>query len=86
MFIGSKWQGRRKLLTPTFHFKILEDFLQVFNEHSATLIQQLEKAIQVENEFNIYPFITLCTLDIICGIKRNVNIFCSIPIPIHPVC
>jgi|688.fasta_scaffold557720_2 hypothetical protein len=55
------------MLTPTFHFKILEDFVQVFNEQSQILIEQLHDALKVENELDIYPFITRCTLDIICG-------------------
>ena len=64
---GSKWQGRRKLLTPSFHFKILDDFVHVFDEQSRILVNKLNQAIVKEKELNIFPFITLCTLDVICG-------------------
>lgn len=63
--IGSKWHQRRKMLTPTFHFKILEDFVHVFNEQSKILVEKLSK--KVDQDFDIFPFITLCTLDVICG-------------------
>lgn len=68
IFKGSKWHQRRKMLTPTFHFKILEDFLHVFNEQSAVLVGKLHE--KVGQEIDIFPFITLCTLDVICG-KRS---------------
>lgn len=63
---GRKWHTRRKLLTPTFHFKILEDFLEVFNAQSKKLVRNLEDKAK-GGPFNIFPFIALCTLDIICG-------------------
>ena len=56
------------MLTPTFHFKILEDFLHVFNEQSAVLVGKLHE--KVGQQIDIFPFITLCTLDVICG-KRS---------------
>lgn len=54
------------MLTPTFHFKILEDFVEVFNSVSDVLIENLKKNVG-EKSFDIYPYFNLCTLDIICG-------------------
>lgn len=59
---GAKYHQRRKLLTPTFHFQILEGFT---NEQCAVLVDKLSE--KVDQNFDIYPFIALCTLDIICG-------------------
>ena len=39
---GSKWKTRRRLITPTFHFKILNTFIQVFEEQAAILVTHLE--------------------------------------------
>ncbi|XP_046655326.1 cytochrome P450 4C1-like isoform X2 [Daphnia pulicaria] len=70
---GSKWHKRRKMLTPTFHFKILEEFIHVFNEQSAVLVEKLGE--KVGQDFDIFPFITRCTLDVICetAMGRHVN-------------
>ncbi|XP_071954514.1 cytochrome P450 4V2-like isoform X1 [Antedon mediterranea] len=62
---GSKWHTRRKMLTPTFHFKILSDFMQVFNEQAEILVQNLEKKADGK-PFNIFFLLTACVLDIIC--------------------
>lgn len=63
---GSKWHSRRKCLTPAFHFRILEDFIDVFQEQSAIMVERLA-AEETSDAFNIFPYVTLCTLDIICG-------------------
>ena len=39
---GSKWKTRRRLITPTFHFRILNDFIQVFEEQAEILVKHLE--------------------------------------------
>lgn len=63
---GNKWRSRRKMLTPTFHFTILEDFLDVMNEQANILVHKLEKHVN-QGAFNCFFYITLCALDIICG-------------------
>ncbi|KXJ70558.1 hypothetical protein RP20_CCG023149 [Aedes albopictus] len=62
---GEKWFQRRKIITPTFHFKILEQFLEVFNEETDRLVTKLEQHIG-EEEFDMYQYITLYALDSIC--------------------
>ena len=39
---GAKWKKRRKLITPTFHFRILNDFIQVCEEQAAILVTNLQ--------------------------------------------
>lgn len=62
---GSKWRMRRKLITPTFHFRILNDFIKVFEEQAKILVSRLQGKVN-HGVFNIMPYISLCTLDIIC--------------------
>lgn len=69
--LGDKWKMHRRILTPSFHFAILENFIEIFENNGDILIQRLEAEIP-KNSFNIYPPINLCALDIICGkLKRN---------------
>ncbi|XP_014387727.1 PREDICTED: cytochrome P450 4V2 [Myotis brandtii] len=62
---GNKWRSRRKMLTPTFQFTILKEFLDVMNEQANILVNKLEKHVDGE-KFNCFFYITLCALDIIC--------------------
>ncbi|XP_009675001.2 cytochrome P450 4V2 [Struthio camelus] len=71
---GEKWRTRRKMITPTFHFAILTDFLEVMNEQGSILVEKLEKHVDKE-PFDVFLDITLCALDIICetAMGRNVG-------------
>ncbi|KAL8604238.1 hypothetical protein ACOMHN_014806 [Nucella lapillus] len=62
---GDKWRSRRKMLTPTFHFRILHDFLEVFNQQSQVLVRKLQTKVN-QGPFNVFQHIALCALDIIC--------------------
>ncbi|XP_069943438.1 cytochrome P450 4c3-like [Cherax quadricarinatus] len=61
----SDWHTRKKLLTPAFHLKVLEQFVDVFNIQSNKLVSKLKKEAD-GCVFDIFPYITNCTLDIIC--------------------
>lgn len=75
---GKKWHLRRKIITPTLHFKILEQFLEVFDRQSSVMLDCLEERAKLEQAFDIYPFMCLLTLDIIAesamGTKVNAQI------------
>nr|CAD7405682.1 unnamed protein product [Timema poppensis] len=68
--VGTKWRTHRKIITPTFHFSILEDFLDIFNANGRKLVEKLQKEVNGP-EFDLYPYVTLCALDIICGEKYD---------------
>ncbi|NXG80909.1 CP4V2 protein, partial [Baryphthengus martii] len=70
---GDKWRSRRKMITPTFHFTILTDFLEVMNEQGSILVEKLEKHVDKE-PFDVFLDITLCALDIICETAMGKNV------------
>jgi len=61
---GKKWHGRRKMLTPAFHFRILEDFQLIMNDNADLLVKKMRKLADGK-PFNIFPHITYAALDII---------------------
>ncbi|XP_050537403.1 cytochrome P450 4C1-like [Daktulosphaira vitifoliae] len=72
---GNKWRSRRKLLTHTFHFKILESYISIFNKHSQSLMKNLISASENHGPIkDINSLVTLCALDIVCETIMGVNI------------
>jgi cytochrome P450 len=71
---AERWKSNRKLLTPAFHFKILENFLPTIIKQTNIMLDLIEKQLKQNNGIieDIRPLITNCTLDVICGklIKR----------------
>jgi cytochrome P450 family 4 len=63
---GQKWQTRRKILTPAFHFNILEQFVLVFNEEAEKLVEELKKECN-KPYVNVTPHIAQFTLKSIVG-------------------
>uniref|UniRef100_UPI003B50743C cytochrome P450 4C1-like n=1 Tax=Harmonia axyridis TaxID=115357 RepID=UPI003B50743C len=58
---GEKWHARRKLLTPTFHFKILQDFLIAFNEETNKFVEKINGCLD-DAGVDISKFIDNLTL------------------------
>ncbi|EDW89347.2 uncharacterized protein Dyak_GE19199 [Drosophila yakuba] len=71
---GSKWHKHRKMITPAFHFNILQDFHEVMNENSTKFIDQLKKVADGGNIFDFQEEAHYFTLDVICDTAMGVSI------------
>ncbi|XP_053671197.1 uncharacterized protein LOC128721466 [Anopheles nili] len=72
---GRRWQMHRKIITPSFHFKILEQFVEIFDQQGSTFVDILRLFAKSGETFDVFPLVTLCALDVICesamGTKVN---------------
>ncbi|XP_073838101.1 cytochrome P450 4d8-like [Musca autumnalis] len=71
---GQKWHTRRKIITPTFHFTILEQFIEVFDRQSTVLLNCLSERADGVTAFDIMPYICSAALDIITETAMGVNV------------
>ncbi|XP_055535728.1 probable cytochrome P450 4ac2 [Wyeomyia smithii] len=71
---GSKWHHRRRILTPTFHFNILQSFLQTFHDECAKLNAQLSRAADNGAATELQPLSTEVTLNTICETAMGVKL------------
>lgn len=65
-FLGKKWHDRRKVITPAFHFNILEKFVEIFDRLGNTVVDKLKK-YDVTDDVEFYPIAVLYALDVMCG-------------------
>lgn len=69
---GAKWRKRRKMLTPAFHFRVLESCMTIFNDQARVLLHKLHESSHLDY-VDIFPMMIHCSLDILCesamGIK-----------------
>ncbi|CAG2174833.1 unnamed protein product, partial [Oppiella nova] len=73
---GDHWRSHRKLLTPSFHFRILENFVPVINGQKDIMIDIIDKQLSQNNGIidDIRPVITNCALDTICETAMGVTV------------
>lgn len=64
---GERWHKKRKLITPAFHFQILERFIPMFEEHVGVFIEIIRKEMSNPKGIEIFSRFHAMTLDIISG-------------------
>ncbi|KAL3202618.1 hypothetical protein MRX96_042340 [Rhipicephalus microplus] len=61
---GPKWKSRRRMLTPAFHFKILEDFVAPMNKMARLTAARITDRIK-EPWIDVVPMAAACALDVL---------------------
>ncbi|CAG9796528.1 unnamed protein product [Diatraea saccharalis] len=61
---GEKWKGRRKILTPAFHFNILQQFHEILDQNSRRLVEEI--SFKVGKPIDLVPLLSDFTLNSIC--------------------
>lgn len=64
--IGKKWHDRRKIITPAFHFKMLEKFTETFDRISNTFIAKIQE-LDSNKAIELFHMVELFALDVVCG-------------------
>ncbi|KAJ8673277.1 hypothetical protein QAD02_004539, partial [Eretmocerus hayati] len=62
---GEKWHHRRKILTSAFHFKILDLYIEIVQEHGKNMVQELlaggqEKVRDLKQLFSKIALVIVC--------------------------
>lgn len=68
-YSGKKWHDRRKIITPAFHFKILDRFVNTFDRLGNKFVDKIHSLNAADHGDGIEFFnaIGLYTLDVISG-------------------
>jgi len=64
--VGAKWHTQRKMLTPTFNYNLMQQFVEIFLEEGENMTKSLkhtESTIMKDLESFVGEFM----LNIICG-------------------
>lgn len=67
MLIVPRWRRNRKLIAKMFNQEILNGFIQIFQENSLVLCEQLKEMVG-EGSFDVHSWLIRCHGDIILGI------------------
>ena len=75
---GDKWFKHRKLLTPAFHYEILDGFFEVYSECVDTMLKLWTTELAEKGQVVLQDWLPYLTLDIllqcICSVKTNCQI------------
>lgn len=84
IILGERWRRKRKLFTPSFHFEILNRFIEIFYKNGKILLDKFTEEVGKPG-FIANNYVMRCTLDIISG-KFSVYFLYLVFLPIFLIC
>ncbi|XP_024867477.1 cytochrome P450 4C1-like, partial [Temnothorax curvispinosus] len=69
----AKWHSRRKILTPTFHFNILQQFVEILIEEGKNMAKSLKNTGGTVVK-DLVPFVSEHTLNAICETSMGTSL------------
>ncbi|KAK7604566.1 hypothetical protein V9T40_005752 [Parthenolecanium corni] len=69
-----KWKKHRRLITPAFNTRLMETFFPIFNAKNERLVQRMKKEADTGKYFDLWPYISSNSLDIICQTTMGYDI------------
>lgn len=63
---GQKFQQHKKILVQTFHVNNLKQYMPIYNDSAGLLMKNVEHKLGLE-EFDIYQYLSLCTMHTFLG-------------------
>ena len=64
--VGDEWRRHRKAITPSFHFGVLERYVDIFLERAEELNKELAK-FSGGGAFDVFPLVGACSNETICA-------------------
>ncbi|XP_066932627.1 cytochrome P450 4V2-like [Clytia hemisphaerica] len=71
---GDLWKKRRRMITPAFHFEILNEFVSIMENRTLELIEMLKKFHEKDESFNAFDITKPFSLSIICETSMGINL------------
>lgn len=75
MSTGDKWHRMRKMLTPAFHFGILDRFCEIFAEKADDFVDKINEFSDTGKSFRIHSMITEATLEIVAEAAMGTTVY-----------
>ncbi|XP_043941757.1 cytochrome P450 4B1-like [Protopterus annectens] len=75
---GQKWFQHRRMLTPAFHYDVLKPYVRVVADSVNIMLDKWEKHFTMNESLDIYPDVSLMSLDSIMKCAFSCNSNCQI--------